>query len=144
MTPSIRIAQTHDEIAGCFAAMKHLRVDLQEDLFVSQVLEMMEEGYRLAFLEDADGRAVCVAGFRIARNLFLGRHLYVEDLSTLADARSAGHGTQMMDWLRQHAQAQGCRALHLDSGVQRVRAHKFYLNQNMQIACYHFLEKLGP
>jgi hypothetical protein len=32
---------------------------------------------------------------------------------------------------------------HLDSGVQRHRAHKFYLNRNLDIVCYHFAERLA-
>jgi hypothetical protein len=49
----------------------------------------------------------------------------------------------MMAWLREKARAEGCAALNLDSGVQRHRAHRFYFDQGMHIACHHFLEHLS-
>jgi hypothetical protein len=32
--------------------------------------------------------------------------------------------------------------LHLDSGVQRFAAHRFYLARRMDITCHHFALKL--
>lgn len=139
---TIRLAQTDREIADCFDAMKQLRAELEETSFVALVRELMKDGYRLAYLRD-DERVVCVAGFKISRNLSFGKHLYVEDLSTLENRRSNGHGARMMAWLRDLAETEGCKMFHLDSGVQRHRAHKFYLNRNLDIVCYHFAERLA-
>lgn len=122
--------------------MKQLRTHLVEEEFISLIKELMETGYQLAFLQK-NKRVVCVAGFKVSKNLFLGKNLYVEDLVSDESQRSRGYGKQMMDWLRQYAVESGCQALHLDSGVQRHGAHKFYLNQNMDIVCYHFLERIS-
>ncbi len=138
----IGLAKTEREIAACFETMRDLRTHLVEGEFVAQVKAMMAEGYLLAFIEE-EGRVVCVAGFRVSTNFFLGKHLYVEDLSTAEESRSAGHGARMMAWLRERARAEGCAALNLDSGVQRHRAHRFYFDQGMHIACHHFLEYLA-
>ncbi len=137
----IRLANTDGEIAACFEVMRQLRPQLVETQFPARVRELMAEGYRLAYLEERD-RVICVAGFRIQSNFFLGKHLYVEDLSTLKEFRSAGHGACMLEWLRHHAMEEGCAALDLDSGVQRHSAHRFYLRNGMHIACYHILERL--
>ncbi|HEY8158537.1 MAG TPA: GNAT family N-acetyltransferase [Methylobacter sp.] len=138
----IKLAQNDNEIAGCFQVMKQLRTELVEASFVPLVRELMSDGYQLAYLRD-EAQVVCVAGFKISKNLFLGKHLYVEDLSTLESERSKNYGKQMMAWLRDLATSEGCNAFHLDSGVHRHRAHKFYLNRNMNIASYHFVEKIG-
>ncbi len=137
----INIAQSDQEIAACFPAMQALRPDLQAAEFVSLVRELMPYHYQLAYLSER-GQVVCVAGFKITKNLFYGKNLYVDDLSTLETARSQNYGKQLMNWLRELAKAEGCNAIHLDSGVQRHRAHKFYLNQNMPIVSHHFAEKL--
>lgn len=137
----IRLADDDGEIAACYEAMGQLRPHLQKARFPAQVRELMTEGYRLAYLK-AGERVTCVAGFRVQSNFFLGRHLYVEDLSTLEEFRSSGHGARMLEWLRRLALAEGCVALDLDSGVQRHLAHRFYFRQGMQIAAYHFLERL--
>ncbi|MGZ4976346.1 MAG: GNAT family N-acetyltransferase [Methylobacter sp.] len=115
----IKLAQSDNEIAGCFQVMKQLRTELVEASFVPLVRELMSDGYQLAYLRD-EAQVVCVAGFKISKNLFLGQHLYVKDLSTLESERSKNYGKQMMAWLRDPATAEGCNAFHLDSGVHRV------------------------
>jgi hypothetical protein len=40
------------------------------------------------------------------------------------------------------ARAAGCGELHLDSGVQRFAAHRFYLRERMEIMAHHFRLKL--
>jgi GNAT superfamily N-acetyltransferase len=101
------------------------------------------EGYRLvaAFAQD---RAVAVAGFRIGHNLAWGRHLYVDDLVTLPEARGHGHARALMGWLVEEAREQGCETLHLDSGVgpDRADAHRLYLNQGLRITSHHFAREL--
>jgi len=43
-----------------------------------------------------------------------------------------------LDWLKAEAKAQGCNELHLDSGVHREQAHKFYFREGLTISAYHF------
>ena len=137
------IAKTDQEILACFAVMSQLRTHLQQEKFLATVRAMMAEGFRLAYIKES-GSVVAVAGFRIYSNLFMGKHLYVDDLITDEQARSKGHGQALLIWLKQYAKENDCAVLHLDSGVQRHRAHKFYLNQGFDIASYHFSQKLTP
>lgn len=140
------LAQTDAEIEGCFPVMAELRPHLQADTFVATVRQMQAEGYQLAYLAAPDGdkdAIVAVAGFRIYSNLFMGRHMYVDDLVTASAARSCGYGEALLGWLRERAQEAECKVLHLDSGTHRGRAHKFYFEQGMTIASYHFSEQLG-
>lgn len=136
------IANTDQEIMDCFAVMLQLRTHLQQDKFLVTVRAMMTEGFRLAYIKDVHG-VVAVAGFRIYTNLFMGKHLYVDDLITAESARSQGHGQTMLDWLKQFAKENACAVLHLDSGTHRHKAHKFYLNQGFDITSYHFSQTLG-
>ena len=98
-------------------------------------------GYRLvgAFPEGASA-AASVAGFRVAHSLAWGRHLYVDDLSTVPEARGRGHARAVMEWVAEEARRQGCGQLHLDSGVgpQRAAAHRLYLNCGLLITAHHF------
>ena len=43
-----------------------------------------------------------------------------------------------MDWLKCHARENECEQIHLDSGVQRFPAHRFYLREGFDIASHHF------
>lgn len=98
---------------------------------------MMGEGYCLAFIPDAE-MAVCVAGYRYHMMLAHGKVLYVDDLVTLPAERSRQYGRQMVDWLCRQGRAQSCDMIHLDSGVQRFDAHRFYLKMGFRISSHHF------
>ena len=119
--------------------MLQLRRHLHPDSFVSQVREQMQAGYRLAYLQDAqDDNIIAVAGFTITTNLAWGKHLYVTDLVVDAQKRSQGYGEALFAWLIEYAKNQNCQQLHLDSGVQRFAAHRFYLRHKMNISSHHF------
>ena len=141
MRPCPQLANTHTEIAKCFAVMQELRPHLQEHTFVETVCELQKGGYKLAFVEE-ESRVVALAGYRIAHNLFMGKHLYVDDLVTSASQRSKGYGELLIQWLREQALSSQCQYFHLDSGTHRHDAHRFYFRQGLSIASYHFSETL--
>lgn len=143
MTPStIALAETDADIARCFPVMVQLRPQLTEAEFVSRIRRMQTERYKLAFLSDATGTVRSVAGFRRMEMLHSGITLYVDDLVTDAATRSLGYGDQMIDWLVNRARSEDCDEFSLDSGTQRVDAHRFYLRKRMKIASFHFSLRL--
>jgi GNAT superfamily N-acetyltransferase len=138
---AIRRAETDADIARCHAVMAELRPQVGAESFVARVRRQAASGYELAFLE-ADGRVAAVAGFRISECLAWGRFLYVDDLVTAAAVRSSGCGGALLDWLVDEARRRGCAELHLDSGVQRFGAHRFYLGKRLDITSHHFARRL--
>jgi len=117
--------------------MAQLRPHLQRDNFVATIRRLQEDGFQLA-CHEADHQVVAVTGFRISSNLHLGRHLYVDDLVVDAAHRSRGYGRVVLDWLTRHAIEADCAHLHLDSGIQREGAHRFYLGQGLSLTSFHF------
>lgn len=140
MTP--RLAESDAEIAACAPVMRELRPHVPEADFVARVRRQQRDGYRLAWVADEAGTPAAVAGFRIGENLAWGRFLYVDDLVTRAEARSSGHGAALLRWLREHARARGCDSFHLDSGVQRTDAHRFYRREGLEATSLHFAQPL--
>ena len=130
-----------EEISSTYAVMRQLRTHLNEDECLEKVKRMRRSGYTLAAATE-DGMVRCVAGFRISEVLAYGKFLYVDDLVTTGDTRSAGHGERVLDWLAGVAREEGCGSLQLDSGVQRHEAHRFYFRQEMKISGYHFSKSL--
>lgn len=131
------------DTGSVFRAMRTLRANLvDEESFVRQIDDVQRtEGYRLVgAFEDGESGAVAVAGFRAGHSLAWGHYLYVDDLSTLPEARRRGHGHALLDWLLEEGRRLGCDQLHLDSGVglDRADAHRLYLNAGMVIASHHF------
>ncbi len=75
------------------------------------------------------GKPVAAAGFRIGENLASGKHLYIDDLVTLPAVRSKGYGAALLAWLVELAKSEGAQQLHLDSGTERIDAHRFYFGR---------------
>ena len=133
----IRLAATDADIERCFPVMAELRPHLRAEDWVARVRRQERGGYRLAFLVD-NGAVRAVAGFRTLEFLAWGKILYIDDLVTAGAERSRGHGGALFDWCVALAQREGCDELHLDSGVQRFDAHRFYLRKGMRISSHHF------
>jgi len=70
------------------------------------------------------------------------KFLYVDDLVSKSGERSKGYGGALFDWLVEYAREDNCDQFHLDSGVQRFAAHRFYLIKRMSIESHHFGLKL--
>jgi GNAT superfamily N-acetyltransferase len=140
-TVTITHAQTQETVGRCYSVMAQLRPHLTADSFVEQVQRQMSDGYVLLYAV-VNGAVAGVAGYRILENLAWGRFLYVDDLVTDEARRSSGVGGALFDFLTEAARENGCRELHLDSGVQRFGAHRFYLAKRMDITSHHFAMKL--
>jgi GNAT superfamily N-acetyltransferase len=141
-SPHIALAKTSADIARCYDVMHELRTHIvMSEEFVERVLCQQAQGYLLAYLE-SEGEIRAAAGYRFSESLFSGKFMYVDDLVTRERDRSAGFGGVLFDWLVARAREQGCKRLELDSGVQRFRAHRFYLMNRMQIASHHFALEL--
>jgi GNAT superfamily N-acetyltransferase len=131
----IALVQTDPEILECLPVLLQLRPHLQAASFVRQIRQQSDRGYQQL---KANAQTVAVAGFHLTTNLAWGPHLYIEDLVVDANHRSKQYGEQLFQWLIDHAKQHNCQQLHLDSGVQRFNAHRFYLRQRMNITSHHF------
>jgi GNAT superfamily N-acetyltransferase len=117
--------------------MRHLRDFEDAESFLERVRTQERSGYQLAYLEH-EGRVATVAGFRFTENMAWGRHLYVDDLVSLPEARSMGCGAALLAWLADYGRSKGAVELHLDSGTQRTDAHRFYKREGLDNTGLHF------
>ncbi len=133
----IQIAEHEEEIGRCFPVMVQLRPHLSEAQFIERVRLQQKEGYRLAYLV-AEEQVKATAGFRLLTMLSRGKSCYVDDLVTDGNSRSQGFGDALFDWLVSWARGEGCERFHLDSGVTRYEAHRFYFRKRMALSAHHF------
>ena len=133
----VKIASSEAELRKISPVLLQLRSQYDEDSLLAQIRIQQAEGYQIAYVEK-DGEVLCVAGFVMCNKLAWQKHIYVDDLVTDAAVRSTGAGKFIMDWLKNHAREHGCKQLHLDSGVQRFAAHKFYLREGFELDSHHF------
>ena len=121
--------------------MSQLRPDIKEQEFIKLIADQYKMGYLLAAVMSEDN-VVAVAGYRILENLAWGKFLYVGELVTDQEQRSSGVGKMLLSWLHDEARNNQCDQLHLDSGVQKKDAHRFYEREGMTFASHHYMSKL--
>lgn len=121
----VRELETREAWSAAYPVMAQLRPHLGESEFVDAVERQSADGYRLFARYRAD-EIVALAGVWGRENLAWGRHVWVDDLVTDADHRSAGHGLALLRFVEEWAAAEGCELIALSSGLQRTDAHRFY------------------
>lgn len=139
---NIKLAKTGEDFRRAYAAVKELRPHLDEHEYMTMVKRMVGAGYHLAMLELEDGTVPCIGGFRIDEMFHRGKGVYVDDLSTLEAHRSKGYGAKVLDFIIEYCKREKCVSIHLDSGVQRFAAHRFYLRYGFDITSHHFAMKI--
>ncbi len=142
-------ATTDEQILSTFDIMAQLRPHLKQEEYLQRIrLQRETADYQLAYLthdnasSDSSAQILAAAGYRINTNLAWGKFLYVDDLVTDQNLQSQGHGQILLKHLIAIAKQKNCDEFHLDSGVQRYQAHRFYLMQKMDITSHHFALKL--
>ena len=134
----IEVAETDADLRRCFAVMHELRPHLDCETFLSQAKrQIATDKYRMAFASEG-AEVLAVGGYRFIEMLAWGKAMYVDDLVTTSARRGSGCGSALFDWLVAQARAAGCAQFHLDSGVQRFGAHRFYLHKGMDIVGHHY------
>ena len=99
------------------------------------------QGFQILALRD-EGRVKSAAGFRLAEFMAWGRVLYIDDLTTLPEARGQGFAGLLLDWLAEYARQQGCQAVHLDTGYTRHAAHRVYLSKGFELSSHHMAKPI--
>ncbi|MDO6583594.1 GNAT family N-acetyltransferase [Photobacterium sp. 2_MG-2023] len=117
--------------------LRQLRPQYDRAALLAQITRQMAQGYQVVYVKSGD-QVMGVAGFVVSDKLAWGKAIYIDDLVTAEQHRSKGVGECLIDWFKVYAKEQGCQQLHLDSGVQRFAAHKFYLREGFHIASHHF------
>ena len=141
--PALRQAEDDADIRACFPLMRQLRPHLASaDEFLARVRRQNAGGYRLLVAWE-HGVPVALAGYRPAETLVRGGFLYVDDLVTAETARGYGLGARLLRALADQARAMGLPALVLDTGVDNLRAQRFYEREGMQAVARRYAIRLA-
>lgn len=137
----IFLAQEDHDIASCFPVFSVLRPHLKQEQFLAQVRRQQAQEYQILALQ-SEGHIKSAAGFRLAEFLAWGKVLYIDDLTTLPDARGQGYASLLLDWLTEYAREKGCDEMHLDTGYTRHAAHRVYLKHGFELKSHHMSKSI--
>lgn len=141
---TIETVRTETDILKCRGAIQALRPLLTDDIYTDAVRQTLADNRQIIFIEDGSPDAAAVAVFETGYNLFRGKYIYIDDLSTLPTQRGKGYAGMLLDWIAEYARNEGFNEIHLDSGVNAARtdAHRLYLNKRFQVSSLHFVAKV--
>lgn len=122
------------------AAHRQLRPQLPAD-YAGKMQRVFSQGGRMVLAADGE-RVLGLAVWRCFENTVSGVQVYVDDLVTDETERSRGVGRTLIDWLTARSRMLSASTLTLDSGTQRLQAHRFYLRERFDITSFHFNKKL--
>ncbi|HEX2878827.1 MAG TPA: GNAT family N-acetyltransferase [Polyangiaceae bacterium] len=133
----ITLAESDTDLDRIGDVLLQLRSAFTKETLIAQIKEQQKTGFQIVYVE-SEGEILCVAGFVVATKLAWGKHIYISDFVTAERHRSTGVGAKLIEWFKAHARELGCKQLHLDSGVQRVEAHRFYQREGFNLSSHHF------
>lgn len=133
----VHLAGAETELSKLAEVLLQLRPQYSKDSLVKQIRKQQNSGYQLAYVKSGN-EILCVAGFVVSEKIAWGKHIYIDDLVTNKNCRSTGVGTFIINWFKSYCKELGCKTLHLDSGVQKFPAHRFYIKNRFNIASHHF------
>lgn len=119
---------------------RQLRPQLMPN-YSDQMLRVFANGGRMLVAVD-DGQVLGLTVWRYLEKTFSRSELYIDDLVTDSSHRSEGVGKALLGWCEAKARALSCTQLTLDSGTPRLKAHKFYFREGLQITSFHFVKPL--
>ena len=137
----VQLVQPEQDLTAIAKVMHELRPHLSIAELVEQMQLQQTQGYQIAYVDNGQ-EVIAVAGFVISYKLAWGKHIYVDDLVTRKQDRSTGAGGLLIKYLKNLGKFHDCQELHLDSGVQRFAAHRFYLRHGFDITSHHFQQGL--
>ncbi|MCT8138315.1 GNAT family N-acetyltransferase [Anaerobacillus sp. CMMVII] len=108
-----------------YPVMHELRTHLSEEDYLQLLNAMVPKGYRM-FALYVNETIVALAGIAQLVNFYNLKHIYVYDLVTKETERSKGYGEELLSFIHQLANDEGCHSVALSSGLQRKNAHRFY------------------
>jgi len=125
-----------------FPVIKQLRTDLTEETYLELLQEMKKDGYTI-FALYINEKIVAIAGLSWRVNFYNKKHIFIYDLVTDIEYRSFGYGEKLLSFIHSWAKEQGAEYIALESGLQRIDAHRFYEEKlEYDKFCYSFRTSL--
>jgi N-acetylglutamate synthase-like GNAT family acetyltransferase len=137
-TIEIRLADEKEDFLKCWELVREQKLHLNVDRYLTLMLYMLDEGFKLIFIEEDEGvKALC--GYRLQTTLDQGRSICINDLC-YADGTGREAARHLLDSILAEAREEECQSVHLASAHNRFEEHKLFMEYGFHIRG-HYLEK---
>lgn len=114
---------------------------LSDTILLERLEEMMAQGYKCVGIYDRD-KLIGVSGIWILVKYYIGKHLELDNVIILPEYQNRGLGNQLYAWILAYAKSIKSNGIELNCYVNNHAAQRFWINQGLDIAGYHFQKKL--
>lgn len=137
----IKELSSKEDIAKSFQVMTQI-YDLEEDNYTSDILNMMQRGYKMAAVfEDEnidDGKCIGVIGIRVGRRLEYNKILEIEDFMISREKRGIGVGKMLIRWAEWQAANFDCKSIICNLDSKRLESHKILSREKFILEGFKF------
>jgi GNAT superfamily N-acetyltransferase len=130
------LAEIEPHLAAMERVHRQLRPQIRAD-YRGAIADVLADRGELLVVRD-ETAVLGLALFRTFATTLVERRFYVDDLVTDEARRGTGVGAHMIRWLTAEAHRRGAAEVHLESGTQRTRAHRFYRANDFEIFALSF------
>ncbi len=120
-----------------------LNPKIEEAVLVQRLSEMCEQGYQCVGAYD-NKKLVAICGLWIITKYYIGKHIEPDNMIISPEYRSKGLGKDMMKWVYEYGQSQGCVASELNCYLTNEAANRFWANEGYERIAYHYQKPLKP
>lgn len=138
----ILTAQTQSDLEKFYPLLTQLRPGLSFESFLDTYNNAQKnDQYELVGFLDGDHVAALI-GYRVLYDFVRGRHLYIDDLITNENLRSAGLGATVLKFAEEKARELHCvGGLRLCAALENERGIKFYEKNGWKARAFAFVKK---
>ena len=132
--------QTKEDIAKTFMVLLQIYEDLDAETYVENMLDMMQNGYKIAAVFEEEIR-VGVVGIDILKKLNLGKIIEIEDFMIHRQRRGIGVGKMLLKWVEWQAMNFNCQYIIANLQTKRKESQKIFAREKFILDGFHFTKK---
>jgi len=119
-----------------------LNYKIEEKVLIRRFHQMigMENYYCFGLFEDS--KLIGISNGWTTNRFYCGKQLEIDNLVIDEEKRSKGYGNLFIKHLENWCSQRSYETIELNSYVENLKSHKFYLNQGFKITEYHFFKEL--
>ena len=130
----IKEIQTREEIAKSYDVLIQIYDSLQHETYITDILQMMKNGYKMAGVFEEDDNEACIGiiGIRVIHKIRYGKSIEIEDFMIDRQRRGIGVGKMLMRWAEWQSATFGCKNIIGILESKRLPSQKIYSREKLK------------
>lgn len=134
----IREVISREEIMETFNVLAQIYGELNPATYAENILNMMQNNYRMAAVYEDNGTCIGVIGLRFVKKLHHGRAIEIEDFMIDRKKRGIGVGKMLIRWAEFQAASMQCNSIIGNLETKRLESQKIFSREGFILDGFFF------